>query len=169
MTTPLDTRIPPVAWTLGLAVAQWAIAGRPDPRRRPGPARLVCAGAVGAASTAVGVAALREFFRRGTTVHPGQPGHASVLVGHGIYRHTRNPMYLALTGSLVAHAAWLGSVRALVPVAALSSALTAFQIVPEERALRERFGPEFADYCRQVPRWLGPRRPGPQDRPAAAV
>lgn len=155
MATPLDLRIPPVAWTLGLGVAQWLLAGRPDYRRLPGPARLLVVGSVGAASAVVGIAAIGEFNRRGTTLHPGTPGHASVLVSNGVYRCTRNPMYLALTGSLVTHAAWLGSVRAAVPVAGLAAALTVFQILPEERALRERFGQDYVDYCRQVPRWLG--------------
>ena len=44
MATPLDTRIPPPVRTLGLGVAQWLLAGRPDLRRRPGPVRFVAAG-----------------------------------------------------------------------------------------------------------------------------
>lgn len=158
MATPLDTRIPPPLWALGLGVAQWLLAGRPDLRRRPGPARFFAAGLIGTASAAVGVAAVTEFIRRGTTVHPGTPEHASVLVTERVYRFTRNPMYLALTGALVTHAAWLGSVRAVVPVAALAAILTRFQILPEEQALKERFGEDYHEYLRRVPRWIGPSR-----------
>lgn len=158
MGTPLDTRIPPPVWTLGLGVAQWLLAGRPDPRRRPGPARFLLAGLVGTASAAVGIAAVAEFVRRGTTVHPGRPEHASALVTDRIYRFTRNPMYLALAGTLVTHAAWLGSLRAVAPIAALAAILTRFQILPEEEALKARFGHEYHAYLQQVPRWIGPGR-----------
>ncbi|MEA5153994.1 isoprenylcysteine carboxylmethyltransferase family protein [Raineyella sp.] len=155
MATPLDTRIPPPAWTLGLGVVQWLLAGRPDYRRRPGPARFLVAGTVGTASAVLGIAAVSEFIRRGTTVHPGTPEHASTLVTERVYRFTRNPMYLSLTGALVTNAAWLGSVRAVAPVAALAGILTAVQILPEERALQDLFGETYEDYRRRVPRWLG--------------
>lgn len=155
MATPLDTRIPPPVWTIGLGVAQWLLAGRPDYCRRPGPTRFFIAGIAGTVSAGVGIAAVTEFVRRGTTVHPGEPEHASVLVTDRIYRYTRNPMYLALTGALVTNAAWLGSVRAVVPIPALTAVLTAFQIVPEERALLRRFGRSYADYRSHVPRWIG--------------
>lgn len=160
MATPLDTRIPPPLWTLGLGVAQWLLAGRPDYRRCPGPARFFFAGSVGTVSAVVGIAAVAEFVERGTTVHPGSPGHASVLVTDRVFGFTRNPMYLALAGLLVTNAAWLGSVLAVAPIAAQTAVLTAFQILPEERALRERFGEDYEDYLQQVPRWLGlPSRP----------
>lgn len=155
MATPLDTRIPPPVWTLALGVAQWLLAGRPDPRRRPGPARFLVAGVVGTASAAVGIAAVTEFLHHGTTVHPGKPEHASELVTERIYRFTRNPMYLALAGALVTHAAWLGSLRAVAPVAALAAILTRFQIMPEEEALKGRFGAEYHAYLERVPRWIG--------------
>lgn len=155
MATPLDTLIPPPVWTLGLGTAQWLLAGRPDYRHRPGPARFFFAGIVGTLSAGIGIAAVTEFVRRGTTVHPNAPEHASVLVTDRIYRYTRNPMYLALTGVLVTNAAWLGSVRAVAPIPLLTAALTTFQIMPEERALQERFGVDYVDYRRRVPRWIG--------------
>ena len=141
-----------------MAAAQWLLAGCPDYRRRPGPARFFFAGTVGTLSAAVGIAAVQEFVARGTTVHPGSPEHASVLVTDRIYQYTRNPMYLALTGALVTNAAWLGSVRSVLPIPAFTSILTAVQILPEEHALQERFGPTYAQYRRQVPRWLGRRK-----------
>lgn len=168
MATPLDTRIPPPVWTLGLGVAQWLLAGRPDYRRRPGPARFFFAGIVGTVSAGIGIAAVTQFVRRGTTFHPEEPERASVLVTDRIYRYTRNPMYLALTGALVTNAAWLGSVRAVAPIPALTAILTTFQILPEEDALQERFGDAYAQYRRRVPRWIAwpapGARPGTKDR-----
>lgn len=159
MATPLDTRIPPPLWALGLGVTQWLLAGRPDYRRHPGTARFLLAGTIGTISAGIGVAAVTEFLRRGTTVHPGTPEHATVLVTDRIYRFTRNPMYLALTGGLVTNAAWLGSLPAVAPVGVLAAVLTRFQILPEERALAERFGEEYTEYRRRVPRWVGRPRP----------
>jgi protein-S-isoprenylcysteine O-methyltransferase Ste14 len=106
-------------------------------------------------TAAVGITALAQFNRHETTFDPETPELASALVTDGIYGYTRNPMYLALTGALVTHAVWLGSLRAIPPVAALAVVLTAFQIRPEERALEQIFGDEYRDYMNQVPRWLG--------------
>ncbi len=158
MATPLDTRVPPPVWMAALGVTQWLLAGRPSYRRRPGPLRFFTAGIVGTVSAGVGVAAVYEFVQRGTTVHPGTPEHASVLVTDRIYRYTRNPMYLALTGALVTNAAWLGSLRAVPPVAAFTAILTTVQIRPEEEALQQRFGDDYREYRRRVPRWIGWRR-----------
>lgn len=143
-----------------MAAAQWLLAGCPDYRRRPGRARFLLAGTVGTLSAAVGIAAVQQFVTRGTTVHPGAPAHASVLVTDRIYRYTRNPMYLALTGALVTNAAWLGSVRTVLPIPAFTAAVTAFQVLPEERALAERFGEAYEEYRNRVPRWLGRRSSG---------
>ena len=126
MATPLDTRIKPPIWTAALGLTQWLLAGRPSLRKRPGRVRFLAAGIAGTVTAAVGITAL-----------------------------ARNPMYLALTGALVTHAVWLGSLRAIPPVAALAVVLTAFQIRPEERALEQIFGDEYRDYMNQVPRWLG--------------
>ena len=158
MATPLDTRIPPPVWTAGLGVVQWLLAGRPSYLRRPGPLRFVIAGLVGTASAGVGIAAVYEFARRGTTYHPGAPEHASVLVTDRIYRYTRNPMYLALAGALVTHAAWLGTLRAVPPIAALTAILTIVQVRPEEEALERLFGDDYRTYVRRVPRWIGLHR-----------
>lgn len=158
MATPLDTRVPPPVWMAALGVIQWLLAGRPSYRRRVGPLRFFSAGIVGTASAGVGIAAVYEFVQRGTTVHPGTPEHASVLVTDRIYRYTRNPMYLALTGALVTNAAWLGSLRAVPPVAAFTAILTTVQIRPEEEALQQRFGDDYREYRRRVPRWIGWRR-----------
>lgn len=159
MATPLDARIPPPVWTLGMATAQWLLAGRPDYRRRPGPVRFLFAGTIGTLSAVLGIAAAAQFVSHKTTIHPGTPAHARIIVTDRVFGFTRNPMYLALTGMLVTNAAWLGSVRAIIPVAAQTAILTTFQILPEERALQEKFGRPYEEYRSRVPRWIGlPRR-----------
>ena len=72
----------------------------------------------------------------------------------GIYRWTRNPMYLAMLLVLVAWACIVANVAALAILPLFVAYLNRFQIGPEERALQARFGAEFEQYRRNVRRWL---------------
>jgi protein-S-isoprenylcysteine O-methyltransferase Ste14 len=91
-------------------------------------------------------------------VDPLEPARASTLVTTGPNAITRNPMYVGLTGLLVAHAILRGSWPALAPVAGFVAYLDRVQIRAEEKALLVRFGAEYDAYRSQVPRWLGPAR-----------
>jgi protein-S-isoprenylcysteine O-methyltransferase Ste14 len=82
------------------------------------------------------------------------PEAASSLVVAGIYRVTRNPMYLGFLLILLGWAAWLSNVLALLPLAGFVIYMNVFQIRPEERALEALFGPEFEAYKKQVRRWI---------------
>lgn len=108
-------------------------------------------GAIGAALDAV---ALVQFLRMRTTTNPLKPASASALVTGGIYRSTRNPMYLGLATLLAAWAIYLGNLAALAGVPLFILYMNRFQILPEERALEERFGPEYIAYRARVRRWL---------------
>ena len=80
--------------------------------------------------------------------------NASALVTGGIYRVTRNPMYLGMLGVLAGWAVWLGNIAAWLGLPLSMALLTALQIRPEERILAERFGAEFERYAARVRRWL---------------
>jgi protein-S-isoprenylcysteine O-methyltransferase Ste14 len=107
---------------------------------------------------AVGVSldgiALLHFLRRRTTVNALKPDTASALVTGGIYRFTRNPMYLGLATLLLAWAIYLGNLAALAGVPLFILYMNRFQIAPEERALEARFGAEYIAYRTRVRRWL---------------
>jgi protein-S-isoprenylcysteine O-methyltransferase Ste14 len=107
------------------------------------------------ASTALATASASRFRRAGTTLEPVHPDRATVLVTSGANSLTRNPMYLGLTGLLVANAIRMGSWAALIPVAGFVLVVDRLQITAEESALRAKFGEEYEAYCRAVPRWLG--------------
>lgn len=111
---------------------------------------LVVAG-VGVALMGLGGMAFR---RAKTTSNPIKPEAASSLVITGVYRHTRNPMYVGAAVVLVGWAFYLGSLPAFVGPVVFVLYITRFQIIPEERVLRGKFGPEFAEYQARVPRWL---------------
>jgi protein-S-isoprenylcysteine O-methyltransferase Ste14 len=97
---------------------------------------------------------MREFRRAGTTIDPLRLDKTTALVTEGVYRYTRNPMYLSLTLMLCAWAIWLGGVWAWVGPIALALWLDRFQIRPEERAMSRRFGADYDRYRRNVRRWL---------------
>lgn len=109
--------------------------------------------ALAAVGAAFDVAGLVAFRRASTTINPLHPERASALVTGGVYRITRNPMYVGLAFALLAWAAYLGSPWALLGPVAFVGYITHFQIVPEERILRARFA-QFDAYAARVRRWL---------------
>jgi protein-S-isoprenylcysteine O-methyltransferase Ste14 len=115
--------------------------------------------ATAVAGTSVGLAAAsaRQFRSQGTTLEPFDPSRAAVLVTGGVNAVTRNPMYVGLTGLLVAHAVRRGSWAALLPVVAFTLVMDRWQIAAEEPALLTNFGPEYDAYRASVPRWLDRR------------
>lgn len=105
--------------------------------------------AAGLALVATGIATFR---RARTAVYPNRP--ARNLVTHGIYRFTRNPMYLgfvvaSLGGVLATSMSWA---LLLLPLAIVG--VRTLVIAREERHLRERFPAEYAAYTRETRRWL---------------
>jgi protein-S-isoprenylcysteine O-methyltransferase Ste14 len=102
----------------------------------------------------VGVLALYQFFQNRTTVDPHKPGHASKLVTGGIYRFSRNPMYVALLILMIGFGFKLGNLFSLLLLPLFVMYMNRFQITPEEEILREKFGVEFENYTSQVRRWL---------------
>jgi len=154
----LELKIPPPVVALLVGVAMWGIA-RLEVDLRPAldlprltraalAAPFVVAGVVIAA---MGVATFR---RARTTINPMKPDAATSLVTGGIYRFTRNPMYLGLTLALDGWAVFLFSPWTLLGPVAFVLYITRFQIAPEERALRDRFGESFTAYAAKVRRWV---------------
>ncbi|HZI82806.1 MAG TPA: methyltransferase [Casimicrobiaceae bacterium] len=113
---------------------------------------------VAAAGAAIAAAALVRFRQAGTTVDPMDPGKASHLVTDGVFRISRNPMYLGLLLLLVGWALWLGSATPWLGPPLFAILLTWMQIVPEEAALRRLFGEQYVSYEERVARWIGRRR-----------
>jgi len=107
-----------------------------------------------AAGLAVGIAGVVSFRRARTTINPTKPTTTSALVSGGIYRLTRNPMYLGLALYLLGWAALLSNILALLFVPLFVCYINRFQINPEERALLALFGGEYTAYKKAVRRWL---------------
>ena len=142
----LECRVPPVLLfgIVALGMVAWGGTGE----GWPVPALLlVLLGGL------FGFGALLRFRRQGTTLSPMRPEQASTLVTGGLYRLSRNPMYLGLVCWMMALACYLGGLVVWLGPLLLWGWLDRFQIVPEERALRARFGEAYAEYCRRVRRW----------------
>ncbi len=98
--------------------------------------------------------ALIAFLRVKTTPNPLRPLTTSSLVSTGLYRFSRNPMYLGQLLVLLGWALFLSNIAALVLTPLFVLYLNRFQIIPEERALSKLFGAEFTAYKLRVRRWL---------------
>lgn len=116
--------------------------------------KTVLAIALACAGVAVSVAGVVQFLRAKTTVNPLKPEAASALVSAGIYKWTRNPMYLGMATVLLAWGIYLANIGALAAVALFVAYMNRFQIAPEERALQARFGGGFEAYRARVRRWI---------------
>jgi len=95
-----------------------------------------------------------SFRQARTTVNPMKPDTTSSLVVSGIYRWTRNPMYLGFLLVLLGWALFLSNALAFVLLPAVIFYMDRFQIEPEERALHSLFGQQFVIYTSRVRRWL---------------
>jgi len=150
----LELKVPPPVVALLTGLLMWAAAHwLPGLRLLPVPPLVLPAllAVLGAASTISGMASFR---RLGTTVNPLQPAKATALATGGVYRLTRNPMYLGLLLVLTGWALALGSIPAWAGPVVFVAWITLLQILPEERVLATLFGADYAAYCARVRRWL---------------
>ena len=97
---------------------------------------------------------LLEFRKHATTISPLSPNKSVLVVSSGIYRITRNPMYLGMAIVLVGVTIAFGSAIGLLMVLVFVLYITRFQIKPEERILEAKFGEAFVDYKAKVKRWI---------------
>lgn len=100
------------------------------------------------------IAGVISFKLAKTTTNPLKPEAASSLVVSGIYKYSRNPMYLGFALFLLAWSVYLASVMSIVGVVVFVCYMNQFQIMPEEAGLNKVFGDEFEQYKSKVRRWL---------------
>lgn len=143
---------PPAIYAIGLGLGllgDWLLALAP----LPGSAGLiwslaVVAGLIGIVSA---FAALRVFRTLKTPAEPWKP--TSALARDGIYRFTRNPMYLGMALLMLAIGLALRSIGVLAMLPLVILVVDRFVIAREERYLVKLFGGEYAAYRAKVRRW----------------
>mgnify|MGYP000066233695 CR=1 FL=1 len=112
------------------------------------PGLFIC---LGIASMVSGV---NEFARHKTTINPLDPSQSSLVVTSGVFRFTRNPMYLGMLLILLAWADYLDNFMAFGGALFFILYITRFQVQPEERILLSNFSQEYQNYLNSVRRWL---------------
>ncbi len=150
----LELRVPPPVVALAVAAAMWGAALVTARIEMSVLLRVSATLAFAIAGIGIAVSGVIAFRRAHTTLSPVKPEAASFLVTSGVYRFTRNPMYLGLCLVLLAWATLLSSAVALLGPLVFMLYIGRFQIVPEETALSERFGEAFSNYKRKVRRWI---------------
>ncbi len=144
--------LPPVA--LVLCVGAGWLAGRvsPAPFLPPGFPRWVLGGALIALGFAIELWALAHFRRARTSVLPIRP--TSAILSTGLYRYSRNPIYLSMFVVVAGIGVALDSLWQLAALAVLYVVLRWGVVAREEAYLTRKFGAVYLDYTRRVRRWL---------------
>ena len=150
----LEHRIPPPLVALGVAAGMVALARWWPLARFELPSAWLLGFAVACVGGVISMAGARAFRRAGTTVNPLHPERASSVVTSGIYRYSRNPMYVGILFVLLGCFLAFGAVSAAIGLPAFVGYINRYQIAPEERILEARFGSEYASYRARVRRWL---------------
>lgn len=95
-----------------------------------------------------------QFYQHKTTVNPLRPEAANKLIVSGLYRYSRNPMYLGMALILLAWGVYLANPLNLFIFIGFIAYINRFQIMAEERALEKLFGEDFVVYKQTVRRWI---------------
>lgn len=152
--TTLELKIPPPVVALAVGLLMWLTSILFGYIPIPLNYRLGAALALLAIGQGISISGIVAFRRARTTLNPLKPGTSSALVTSGIYRFTRNPMYLGLLLTLMGWLAFIASPPALVFLFFYVVYINRFQIDPEERTLSSLFGEDYAAYKTRVRRWV---------------
>ena len=150
----MENRIPPPLVVVLIGAAMAVIAWFTPALEIGSNVRVAVGGIAIALGALVAVQGARMFWRNKTTINPVDLESASALVTSGVFRFSRNPMYVGFTALLVGWAVCLAAPWALVGPVAFVLFTNRFQIIPEERVMRDKFGQAYDDYQAQVRRWI---------------
>jgi protein-S-isoprenylcysteine O-methyltransferase Ste14 len=150
----LELKIPPPAVALAFGIVMWLVAMLTQAPHLSVPFTTYAGILLALLGQGVGIAGMVAFRKAKTTINPVSPANASSLVARGIFRYTRNPMYVGWLLTLLGWAAYLSSLFSVLFVPLFMLYIQRCQIEPEERALAQKFGKEYAAYKSAVRRWL---------------
>lgn len=150
----LKLKIPPVVVFLFCIGLMWAIHHFiPDQTLLFEYRKIIVFGLIGLGG-AIGVLGVFEFARRSTTINPHNPEKTREFVRSGVYRFSRNPMYLGLLIVLISPVLYWGNPFTLLVVPIFIWYMNRFQIRPEEEIMEQKFGKDFISYKDKVRRWI---------------
>lgn len=147
-------KIPPVVVTLVTVLLMWMVAKQHFQFDISLNISFLITIHLGLYAVIIGLIGVVQFSKNKTTVNPHKPENSSTLVTDGIYKYTRNPMYVALSIGLIAFGFYLNSLLSLVVLPLFIWFMSTYQIKPEEKMLIQIFGDEYRDYQQKVRRWV---------------
>lgn len=154
MSARLELKIPPLAVVAVVALCMWFAAKVLPALTYRIAGRWWLASLALAIAIGILIAGVLEFVKAKTTVNPHKPDTATFVVTRGIYRLTRNPMYLGMLLLLLSWAIVLSNVAAALFLPLFTLFINRYQIRPEEAALIAKFGSQYSAYARAVRRWI---------------
>jgi protein-S-isoprenylcysteine O-methyltransferase Ste14 len=150
----LEHLIPPPLVALLSALAMLALAKASGPSAIDEALRVDGASALFILGLAIAALGAFAFQRQGADINPHKIDRGDVLVTSGVFRWTRNPMYLGLTLILCGYAFYLARPLCILGPIFFVPFITRFQIIPEERAMLAKFGERYANYFATTRRWI---------------
>lgn len=150
----LENKIPPPLVAVIVGILMWMFSDGFTNPEKIGLVRAIAIVSVFVCGAFFCLSGVMAFRAAETTVNPLKPETASSFVKSGIYRVSRNPMYVGFAMFLVSWSLCLGSALSVLGVPGFMLFITRFQILPEERAMASLFGKEFNEYSSTVRRWL---------------
>jgi protein-S-isoprenylcysteine O-methyltransferase Ste14 len=150
----LELKIPPAVVLVFMGVIMWFAADLAPELVLVIPGRIIMASAVSLVGIALILAGAVAFRVAKTTVNPMQPGKTSSIVTRGVYKISRNPMYVGFLLILLSWAVFLSNIFSFAMLPVFVWYMNRFQIIPEEQALLAKFGTEYITYTKNVRRWL---------------
>ena len=150
----LKLKIPPLLLTSLFGLVMWVISLSTKSIIIPDVTRLVLSLVLVALGFIVSLSGVASFRVAKTTVNPLSPSESTSLVTTGVYKFSRNPMYVAMASILVGIVFFFGNIASFLSVVLFCWIITQFQIKPEEKVLTEMFGQSFLDYSQRTRRWI---------------
>ena len=147
-------KVPPVAQVIITAAAMYGVSKMVPALTFSLNGSTALAVGLGVIGMSLGVMGVTQFRIAQTTPNPQALEKVSSLVTSGIYRYSRNPMYLGLVLILLGWAFYLSHFLAFVLLPVFILYMTRFQIQPEEQMMARKFGKTYQAYLNKVRRWI---------------
>ena len=150
----LALKVPPVAQVIITAAAMYGVSKMVPALTFSLNGSTALAVGLGMMGMSLGVMGVTQFRKAQTTPNPQALEKVSSLVTSGIYRYSRNPMYLGLVLILLGWAFYLSHFLSFVLLPVFILYMTRFQIQPEEQMMARKFGKTYQAYLNKVRRWI---------------
>ena len=150
----LALKVPPVAQVIITAAAMYGVSKMVPALTFSLNGSTALAVGLGVIGMSLGVMGVTQFRKAQTTPNPQALEKVSSLVTSGIYRYSRNPMYLGLVLILLGWAFYLSHFLSFVLLPVFILYMKRFQIQPEEQMMARKFGKTYQAYLNKVRRWI---------------